>query len=160
MKIKKIALIAVLIALSVVLSTWLKIPLISDIKLDLSYIVLTVAVAYCGMGGSMLIGGLSAFLGSLLFSAYGISISWILSNIVIAIIASLFYKSGKNLLFVIGIIVACAVGLLGVKTLIECVLYHIPLGVKIAKNAVAFLSDCACMLLGVPVVMLLKKHFK
>jgi len=160
MKIKKIALIAVLIALSVVLSTWLKIPLISDIKLDLSYIVLTVAIAYCGMSGSMLIGGLSAFLGSLLFSAYGISISWILSNIVIAIIASLFYRSGKNTLFVMGIIIACAIGLLGVKTLVECVLYNIPLGVKIAKNAVAFLSDCACMLLGVPVVMLLKKHFK
>ena len=149
-KIKTMTLVAILTALAIVLSTWVKVPLISDIKLDLSYIVLTVAVLRTGLLGGIFVGGVSAFLGSLLFSAYGLSPSWILANIVTAIILWAFVKlaKGKTWVIAIGVVVAAAVGMLGVKTFVECTLYDIPLLVKIPKNAVAFAADAAVMELG------------
>ena len=46
-------------------------------------------------------------------------------------------------------IVAVAIGMLVVKTAIECPLYGIPLAVKLPKNAVAFGVDAAVMILGI-----------
>ena len=46
----------------------------------------------------------------------------------------------------------CLIGLLIVKTLIECQLFEIPLLLKMSTNAVAFISDFICMLIGVIVV--------
>lgn len=159
-KLRKMTLVAMLTALAIVLSTWLKVPLISDIKLDLSYIVLTIAIIYCDVWGAMFVGVMTALLGSLLFSAYGLSYSWILANLAIVLIGSNFYKISKSntLIFAIGIVLAVAIGMLVVKTGVECYLYNIPLVIKLPKNAVAFVSDAACMLLGLPVYKLLPKR--
>lgn len=162
-KLRKITLVAMLTALAIVLSTWLKVPLISDIKLDLSYIVLTIAIIYCDVWGAMFVGVMTALLGSLLFSAYGLSYSWILANLTIVLIASPIFKLCKGhwwsiYVFAIGIIIAVAVGMLVVKTGVECYLYNIPLVVKLPKNFAAFMSDSLCMLLGLPIYKLLPKR--
>ena len=150
-----ICLIGVLIALGIVLSAMLPIKVIGDIKIDLSYIVI---VVICYLFGGI-IGGLSAaliaLLESMIFSSYGISISWICANLVIGLGSGLVMQFGKAnktgwkiAMDLSAIILSCAVGLLLLKTVIECKLYSIPWEVKIVKNAVAFGMDTACMVIG------------
>ena len=50
--------------------------------------------------------------------------------------------------FVIAILIFVGIGMLGVKTGIECYLYHIPFAVKIVKNLVAFGIDSLTMIIG------------
>ena len=144
---KKLTLTAMLTALAIVFGMWFKIPLISDIKLDLSYIVITIAIIYLDIQYAMFVAGMSAFLGSLLFSAYGISYSWILANLAIVMVAAPF-KKRNTWVFAGALILAGAIGMLGVKTAVECVLYNIPVGVKLIKNFVAFISDTIGLLIG------------
>lgn len=155
MKVKDITTIGLLTAVAVVVSSWLRIPLFANIKLDLSYIVLTIAIIRCGLFGGIFVGGVSALLESMLFAANGLSFSWIVANIVIASIAYGFYKlSNKNekkYIFIIGIIVACFIGLVVVKTVVECTLFDISIITRIPNNSVAFVSDCICMLIGLAV---------
>lgn len=149
---KNICTLGMLIALGVVLSSILQVRLIGDIKVDLSYIVITViCVLYGGVIGG-LSAGLLALIGSTLFSAYGISISWIACNAFIGLATGLVAKNVKGklgmILTPITIVLSCSIGLLLIKTGIECYLYKIPLAVKIVKNAVAFGTDVTCMLIG------------
>lgn len=152
MKAKDITTIGLLTAVAVVVSSWLRIPLFANIKLDLSYIVLTVAIIKCGLFGGIFVGAVSAILESMMFAANGLSFSWTVANVVIAIIAYAFYKlSNKNqkkYIFIIGIIIACFVGLVVVKTLVECSLFNIAIITRIPNNSIAFISDCICMLVG------------
>lgn len=149
---KDICTIGVLIALGVVFSAFLPIKIFSDIKIDLSYIVI---VVICYLYGGI-VGGFSAALialfESLLFSSYGISISWICANLVIGFITGFTLKhyhfKFKVVVDISAIIIGCALGLLLLKTVIECNLYGIPFAVKIVKNAVAFGMDTVCMLIG------------
>ena len=150
-----ICLIGVLIALGVVLSALLPVKVIGDIKIDLSYLVIVVICYLFGgiVGG--LSAGLIALLESALFSSYGISISWICANVVIGLGSGLvmqYIKTNKVgwkiAVDLAAIILSCALGLLLLKTVIECNLYGIPWEIKIVKNAVAFGMDTACMVVG------------
>ena len=149
---RNICLIGVLIALGVVFSAFLPIKVIGDIKIDLSYIVIVVICYLFGGIVGCFSAALIALLESLLFSSYGISISWISANIVIGLISGLTLKhynlKGKVFVDLAAIIFSCALGLLLLKTIIECNLYGIPFEVKIVKNAVAFGMDTACMIVG------------
>ena len=156
-----ICLIAVLIALGVVFSAFLQIPIYSDIRLDLSYIII---VYICYRFGA-LYGGFSAMsiamLESTLFTAYGFSISWATANFVLGAIIGLSFQltkgmKNKPLYYIINvssIVLAVAIGMLGIKTLIECKLYEIPFNVKIVKNSVAFGLDLGVSLLGFLVLL-------
>lgn len=153
LKTKDICLIGVLLALGIVLSSFLQFRLIGDIKVDLSYLVIVIiCYLYGGLIGSIS-AALIALLESTLFGAYGISISWTCANLVIgAIIGTVLHLNYKlkvkPVIDITAIIIGCAIGLLLVKTLIECKLYNIPFAVKIIKNAVAFGVDCGCMIVG------------
>lgn len=155
-RIKEITTIGILTALSVVLFSLIRIPLFGNIKLDLSYIVLTVAIVKCKMSGAIFVGGVGALIESMLYGVNGLSFSWIIANIIIAIIGKIFYelsiKQNKKFIFILGLFIGCLIGLLIVKTLIECLLFEIPLLLKMSTNAVAFISDFICMLIGVIVV--------
>lgn len=155
-RIKEITTIGILTALSVVLFSLIRIPLFGNIKLDLSYIVLTVAIVKCKMSGAIFVGGVGALIESMLYGVNGLSFSWIIANIIIAIIGKIFYelsiKQNKKFIFILGLFIGCLIGLLIVKTLIECLLFEIPLLLKMSTNAVAFISDFICMLIGVIVI--------
>ena len=159
---KKIAVIGILSALYVVFSLTLKIPMgIGSIALDLGYIVLTVSVftvgAYAGI-----VGGIGAFVESLVFSAYGISWGWVVMNILIGVICGLAISKVKldsiRKYVVCGLVIIGAV-LVGItaKTVIDCSLYSIPYAVKLPKSAVAFGIDSAVMLIGLPIASKVKK---
>lgn len=155
-RIKDITTIGILTALSVVLFSLIRIPLFGNIKLDLSYIVLTVAIVKCKMSGAIFVGGVGALIESMLYGVNGLSFSWIIANIIIAIIGKIFYelsiKQNKEFIFIFGLFIGCLLGLLIIKTLIECLLFKIPLLLKMSTNVVAFISDFICMLIGVIVV--------
>lgn len=159
---KKIALIGILSALYVVCSLTLKIPMgVGNIALDMGYLVLTVAVFTVG-GWASIVGGMGAMLESVMFSAYGISYSWIVMNILIGLICGLVLRKVKldkwkdYLVSAVVIILAVLVGI-SAKTLIECNLYHIPLMVKLPKAAVAFGIDTLVMLIGLPLASKIRK---
>ena len=146
---KKIATLGVLTALYVVLSAFLKFSLFGNIMIDLGYITFAVALCTFGIYGTI-VGVIGCALESILFSAYGFSISWVCANLTIGIICGLtFPRFHKNIWKYIIACVAVAIAMIGVKTIIECNLYNIPLAVKIPKNLVAFYADSITMVLGI-----------
>ena len=148
-KTKKLCYLAVLTALYVVLSAFLKINLIGNIQIDLGYIAFAVALCEFGIWGAV-VGVVGCMLESILFSAYGFSISWAVANLIIGVGCGIvFWKTEKVWLRVLAVVLFAAFGLLGAKTLIECSLYSIPILVKIPKNAVAFGVDAVAMAFGI-----------
>ena len=147
-KVKTICFLGVLTALYVVLSAFLKINLIGNIQIDLGYLAFAVALCQFGPWGTI-VGVVGCSLESILFSSYGFSVSWAVANLIIGLACGFaFMHIKKTWLMIIITALACTVGLLCVKTGIECILYSIPLVVKIPKNAVACGVDFVVMTLG------------
>lgn len=145
-KTKKLCYLAVLTALYVVLSAFLKFPLIGNIQIDLGYIAFAVALCMFGAQGAF-VGVIGCALESILFSAYGFSLSWVVANAIIGIGCGLMYGKSEKLLWrAVITIIFVALGMIVVKTAIECYLYSIPLAVKIPKNAIAFVADATTMI--------------
>ena len=154
---KKLCILAMLTAMYVVLSAFLKFTLFSNVMMDLGYIVFTVALCIYGPWGTV-VGVLGCALESILFTAYGFSISWCAANLAIGLICGFAFKISRSELEKhLIILCAVAVGILVVKTAIECPLYGIPVEVKIPKNAVAFAADTVTMMLGLWVWKLIQK---
>ena len=144
----QIAGISILTALYCVLSAMMKIPFIGAISLDLGYIALTIGCAVFGMWGAF-IGAVGCGIESILFSPYGFSISWFIANLIIGLGCGYIFKKTNNIWKqIIAILIFVGIGMLGVKTGIECYLYHIPFAVKIVKNLVAFGIDSLTMIIG------------
>lgn len=145
---KKICYLAVLTALYVVLSAFLKINIIGNIQPDFGYLASAVALCAFGTWGTV-VGVIGCSLESLLFSAYGFSISWAVANLIIGLICGFAFSKYKSFWIREAFTVfACFIGVLFAKTAIECYLYAIPIAVKIPKNAVAFAIDSAVMICG------------
>ena len=143
-----IATLGMLTALYVVLSAFLKFTLFGNIMVDLGYIAFAFALCLYGLWGTI-VGVIGCTLESILFSAYGFSISWCAANLVIGIICGVAYSTVKhNWAKYVFTVIAVAIGMLIIKTVIECLLYGIPLVVKLPKNAVAFGVDTVTMILG------------
>ena len=157
---KKLCAIAILTAMYVVLSAFLKIPFIGNIMLDLGYLAFVVALCEFGVWGAF-VGAVGCALESLLFSAYGFSISWFVANLIIGIgCGFIFCRCQRFWVRAIAVVVFGAVGLLGAKTAIACYLYSIPLLVKLPKNATAFAVDAVVMLLGLGLHQYLRPKIK
>ena len=155
---KKICVLGVLTALYVVLTSFLKFTIFGNIMIDLGYIAFAFALCLYGPWGTV-VGVLGCALESLLFSAYGFSISWVAANLTIGLICGFTFPLVKvNWVKYAVTIVAVAIGMLVVKTAIECPLYGIPLAVKLPKNAVAFGVDAVVMILGIVLYQLTYKR--
>ena len=157
---KKMATIALLTAIYCLLSAMMKIPFIGAISLDLGYIALTLGCALFGPWAAF-IGAVGCGLESILFSPYGFSISWFTANLIIgAGCGYVFTQTENNWYRIASIIVFTAIGMLGVKTGIECYLYHIPFAVKIVKNLVAFGIDAFTMIIGLGIANKVVPYYK
>lgn len=146
-KTKTICTLGIGIALYVALSAVLKIPLISHIQSDLGYIVFG---AYCVMFGrkGTVVGVVGCLIESLIFSGW-IPFGWILGQIAIGLICGYVYHQDISTgIKVLATVLAVAIGIVGIKTAVECSLYNIPVAVKIPKNAIAALSDTITMIIG------------
>lgn len=157
---KKMCNIAILTAMYCVLSFFMKFTLIGNIQIDLGYIALAVGCVYFGPWGAF-IGAVGCGIESILFSAYGFSISWFIGNLIIGLGCGIAFKKTNNIwMRIVFTIIFVALGILLAKTFIECYLYSIPFEIKVIKNAVAFAIDSAVMICGIEFVNILKRGAK
>ena len=164
---KEIAYTALFTALYVVLSVLIKIPVTEHIALDLGYISLTVCAVYMGAVPAAVTGGLRAFFESAMMGQRGVSPGWILMNLIVGyacgrILQKTRDKEKKTFMlsafFVIPLSMLAGVA---VKTLVDCVLYSLPLIAKIPTGLAAWVTDSAVMLaIGVPLSIALRKRVK
>ena len=148
------------VALYVALSFVAKIPLIGHISLDLGYIALAIYAYYFGPVIAAIVGGCGCVLVSLLASGW-FPFGWLLGNIAIGIICGKEYSRGDLLSRLIVTILAVLFGVAIVKTVVECLLFSIPLMTKLPKNAIAAAVDAIAMVLGLllaPKIKLGERH--
>lgn len=162
---KRIAMIAMMIALYFVLSAMLKIPIAGHITLDLGYIALMVGAVYFGAGPAMIIGGMGAFLESALMSQRGVSPGWIVMNVIVGGLSGwALHRIGdterKKLILSAVIVVPVSVFLgAAAKMFIDCAMYDLPVLLKIPTTLAAWISDSVVMLaFGLPLSAALKRR--
>lgn len=164
-KTKKLALLAVGIALFVVLSLCLQVPVFENYYLCLGYVVMAV---YCWSFGT-LAGTVTGFFGVILYCVVISGIrgmpGWALGNVVIGLALGLcFWKTRtmksrtlRMLIHVPVIVAACALGILVVKSETEHLLYLQPFLVRAGKNTSAFIADAVMLILSLPICEVLDK---
>lgn len=147
--VKTLVTLSVLTALYVVLSAMFKIAIgVGNIALDMGYIAFTIALFEYGPLGTA-VGVLGCSIESMIFAAHGFSISWAVANLVIGICCGYaFTRFDKLWMQITAILLSCAIGLIGAKTLIECMFFSVPIEVRIPRNAIACAADAAAMLIG------------
>lgn len=156
---KKICITAMGIALFVVLSLCLQVPVFENYYLCLGYVVMTLFCYYFGPISGMTVGGLGVVIYCLLTSGLRGMPGWAVGNIVIGLVVGLTCKLTlrikklwfKHIIIVISVVVSVAIAMLGVKSLIEAFLYAQPMLLRIAKNFYAFVADVVVMIISLPV---------
>lgn len=144
---KYVCLVALGTALYVVLSFFIKIPLIGHIGLDLGYIAIAVYAYHFGCVPAMLTGALGCTLVSVLLYGW-FPPGWFLGNVIIGAACGYAYKY-RNLSLSICVTAASVfVGIVVVKTVVECLMFGIPVAIKVPKNAVAAVADFIVMCIG------------
>ena len=165
-KTHRVVVIAVLSALYFVLSALLHIPVFGKIRLDLGYIALMLAVVLMGAIPGALVGGIGAFLVSLLLHGR-VSPGWIAMNLIIGALCGLVLFKRRNIERKKLIPAACIIVTLSmipavaVKTLIDCAIDGTPLLLNVSSAIAAGSLDAAVMLiLGLPISLTLKDRIK
>ena len=66
-------------------------------------------------------------------------------------------KIGQILgIIAVAIIISTAIGILGVKSIVEVILYAQPMVVRVAKNIYAFVADVVILIASLPICICLK----
>lgn len=163
--VKKICITAMGIALFVVLSLCLQVPVYENYYLCLGYVVMTVYCYYFGPLSGMAVGSVGVFLYCMLTNGWRGMPGWAIGNLVIGLVVGLTCKftsriSNKwfrHLLIGLSIVVSVAVAMLGVKSLVESLLYTEPMFLRLAKNIYAFVADVFVMIISLPICVSLQK---
>ena len=165
-KTKKLALTAVGIALFVVLSLCLQIPVFENYYLCLGYVVMAV---YCYSFGT-LAGTAVGFFGVILYCVVISGLrgmpGWALGNIAIGLGLGFCFKLTKSLdsqilrtiIHVAVIVASVALGILLIKSETESLLYTQPFLLRAAKNSYAFVADVMVLIISLPICALLDKQ--
>ena len=155
----RIAIVGVLTALYVVMSAFLKIPIVGHIVIDLGYIVFAIALEEFGVYGAF-VGAVGCAIESMLFDGYGFSVSWFVGNLIIGIGCGLcFVKLSRMWQKIISVVIFVFLGMFCAKTVIDCAMYSIPLVAKIPKSATAFCLDSTGMIIGLLLWRSIKGRF-
>ena len=157
---KQICRIAMGIALYVVLSLCLQIPIFENYYICLGYIVMAI---YCYSFGPV-DGAAVGFLGCVLFCLLTNGLrgmpGWSLANLYIGFYLGLYFKTGrfgnnhiflKYLLDICSIIMFCTIGIFLIKSGVEALLYHQLWILRIIKNTYAFIADALVLVLSLPI---------
>lgn len=158
MSIRKLCLTAMGTALFVVLTLCLQVPVFENYYLCLGYVVMMVFCFYFGLVSSTIVGTMGVVLYCLLTSGLRGMPGWAIGNIVIALSVSLACKCTtglkkrwiRYLILMIVIVASTAVAILGVKSLVEMLLYAQPFLLRVAKNVYAFFADVVVMVVSLP----------
>ena len=153
---KKLCFTALGIALYVVLALCLQVPVFENYYLCLGYIAMAVYCWYFGPFSAAAVGGLGVVLYCVLINGLRGMPGWALGNVVIALALGFACSLTKGIsrtwlrltVLAVVIVVGCAVGILGVKSFVEYVLYAQPMAVRVAKNVFAFVADVVVLWAG------------
>lgn len=140
------------VALYVCLSMLIKIPVVGNISPDLGFIVLAI---YCYIYGSLsgaIVGSCGCFLVSLLATGWP-AIGWPIGNFLTGIICGYVYNKTKGkkydlIICFITTAISVFIGVVIIKTVVESLIYSMPMAPKFAKNLVAFWMDMVVMCFG------------
>ncbi|MBR4471133.1 MAG: ECF transporter S component [Erysipelotrichaceae bacterium] len=145
---QKIAFLSIGIALYVVLSAFVIIPIINRIKLDLGYIVFGLYLNAFGIPATV-VGVLGCILGNLLKGG-SFRIAWPIGQAFIGLSLGYLLPKTKNIwLKILYSIISVFIGIAVIKTLIEVAMYQFPLGLKFSSNLVAFIADVIPFIIGI-----------
>lgn len=160
---------AVGIALFVVFSLCLQVPVFENYYLCLGYVVMAVYCYSFGAVSGMIVGVLGVILYCLVISGLRGMPGWALGNVVIGIALGLSFKRTKTMqktgvkaainaaINAAAIILSVTVGILGIKSVTESILYLQPFLVRVGKNFYAWIADIVVLLVSLPICMTLDK---
>ena len=162
---QRISLLAVGIALFVALSMCLQVPVFENYYLCLGYVVMAVYCYSFGTISGTVAGTLGVVLYCLVINGLRGMPGWALGNVVIGICLGLTFRMTKQMknrvlataLCVAAIVAGTALGILGIKSITESILYGQPFLVRAGKNVYAFIADVAVLIVSLPVCMMLDK---
>lgn len=162
---KDIALTGMGIALFIVLSLCLQVSVFENYYLCLGYIVMAVYLYSFGTIRGTIVGVIGTILYCLLISGLRGMPGWALGNIAIGIVAGYAFKLANvlekkagNMIAIIGVVLGTAIGILGLKSATEVLLYAQPFFVRVASNMPAFIADTIVLVTSVPICKLLHMH--
>ena len=154
------------IALFVALTMCLQVPVFENYYLCLGYVVMMVYCYKYGAASGVITGTIGVILYCIVTSGLRGMPGWSLGNLAIGIVCGGSFLKYKQLespwmrrgLMVVTIVAMTAVGILGIKSLTECILYGQPMMVRVAKNSYAFVADIVMMIISIPVCEMLDKR--
>ena len=161
---KKVAVNGIGIALFVVLSLCLQVPVFENYYLCLGYIVMAVYTYNFGIFSGTLVGVLGTILYCLLISGLRGMPGWAAGNIIIGIIFGIAVQYSTNIkniwvrriICIAAIIIGVAIGILGIKSVVEVMLYSQPFWLRITNNIYAFIADVVVLIFALPFCEILR----
>lgn len=161
---REICVTAMGVALYVVLALCLQVPVFENYYLCLGYVAMMVFCYYFGATSGIAVGVLGVVLYCLLINGLRGLPGWAAGNLVIGLAVGLTCSATERMentvlrhgIIAIGILVSTAIGILGIKSVVEVILYAQPMLVRVAKNLYAFVADVVVLLAGLPICVCLK----
>ena len=165
---KKICYTAMGIALYVVFALCLQVPVFENYYLCLGYVAMMVYCYYFGPASGAAVGFFGVILYCVLTNGLRGMPGWAAGNLVIGLAVGLACTMTKklenqmmrNLIIAAAIVPATAAGILGIKSVVEVILYAQPMLVRVAKNVYAFVADVVVLMAGLPVCVCLKEPLR
>ena len=154
------------IALFTVLTLCIQVPVFENYYLCLGYAAMMVYCYTYGPASGAIVGSFGVIVYCVLTSGLRGMPGWAIGNLAIGIVCGIAFARIKKLdspwlrrlLMVLVIVAMTAVGILGLKSLTECLLYAQPMAVRIAKNSYAFVADVVMMIVSIPVCEVLDRR--
>lgn len=162
---QRLTLLAVGTALFVALSMCLQVPVFENYYLCLGYVVMAVYCCSFGTVDGTIVGTLGVVLYCLVINGLRGMPGWALGNVVIGIVLGLAFRATAGMrhlairaaLNTLAVVLGTALGILGVKSVIESLLYAQPFIVRAGKNIYAFVADIVVLIVSLPVCMALDR---
>lgn len=160
------------IALFVVLSMMLRVPVFENYYLCLGYIAMAVYLYSFGTTCGTIVGVVGTIIYCLLINGLRGMPGWAIGNIAIGLILGLWFKfvnkinKHRNLSVITYIITAVviaisvAIGILGIKSVVEVILYAQPFAVRVVSNMYAFVADVFVLCISLPLCVYLDRYIK
>lgn len=165
---KKISLLAIGIALFVVLSLCLQVPVFENYYLCLGYVAMAVYCYSFGTFSGTVVGFFGVILYCVVISGLRGMPGWALGNVVIGIALGQAFRYTRSMrsavlqtvIHCVVIIAATALGILVVKSETESLLYMQPFLIRVGKNTSAFIADAVMLIASLPVCRVLDQPAK
>ena len=166
--VKEIAITGIGIALFVVLTLCLQVPIFENYYVCLGYLVMAIYCCSVGVTSGTIVGTFGVILYCLIINGLRGMPGWVLGNIVIGIISGLAFKHTrkvenkviKYIICIFAIIFSTFLGILICKSGLESIIYSQPFIVRTASNIYAFIADVVVLILSVPFCEILDKRIR